>query len=162
MEKDAIEPSIGLSSKDREELSTILQKILASSYALYLKTQNFHWNVTGPAFQSYHLMFQAQYEELAEAIDEIAERIRALGFFPEGSFESFLKTSLIQDVKTVLSPMKMIEILSHDHETLIRFLREKLPFAEKVEDGATADFINARLAIHEKTAWMLRSTLQEQ
>jgi len=161
MEKDIVEPNLNLKPKDREALCQILQGLLASSYALYLKTQNFHWNVTGPAFQSYHLMFQAQYEELAESIDEMAERIRALGFFPEGSFKSFTKTSLIKDAEEVLAPLEMIKCLLQDHETLIYYLREKLPFAEKVEDGATADFINSRLAVHEKTAWMLRSTLTE-
>lgn len=151
--------SIGLNTKDREELCVILQGLLASSYALYLKTQNFHWNVTGPSFQSYHLMFQAQYEELAEAIDEMAERIRALGYFPESSFESFAKISVVQDAKGVLPPLKMIEVLLHDHEALICYLRERLSFSEKVEDGATAEFINKRLAVYEKTAWILRSTL---
>lgn len=159
MKEDLLNPIISLKKEDREELCCILQKLLASSYTLYLKTQNFHWNVTGPDFHSYHLMFQSQYEELAEAIDEMAERIRALGYFPEGSFESFIKMSLIKGINKLLSSMKMIEVLLHDHETLIGYLREKLPFSEQVEDGATADFINSRLAVHEKTAWMLRSIL---
>lgn len=159
MEKDQLELKIGLEEKDRAVLCDILQTLLASSYALYLKTQNFHWNVTGPAFPSYHALFQKEYEELAEAIDEMAERIRALGAFPEGSFESFSKGSLISDVQGVLPPLKMIETLLHDQETLICFLREKLPISEKFADGATADFINKRLAVHEKEAWILRSIL---
>ncbi|CCB89279.1 Dps family protein [Simkania negevensis] len=161
MNRDIVELHIGLQSKERGDLCEILQRLLASSYALYLKTQNFHWNVTGPAFHSYHLLFQDQYEELAEAIDEIAERIRMLGEYPEGSFESFTKISLIKCAKEVLPPLQMMETLLHDHETVIRYLRDKLPYAEKVEDGATADFINKRLAVHEKTAWMLRSSLTQ-
>jgi len=161
MNQDIVELHIGLQSKEREDLCAILQGLLASSYALYLKTQNFHWNVTGPAFHSYHLMFQEQYEELAEAIDEVAERIRMLGEFPDGSFESFAKVSLVKCAKKVLPPLEMIEALLRDQETVICYLREKLPYAEKVEDGATADFINKRLAVHEKTAWMLRSTLTQ-
>lgn len=160
MEKDSLELNIHLKENDRKQIAEILQDLLASSYALYLKTQNFHWNVTGPSFPSYHVMFQNQYEELAETIDEIAERIRALGYFPEGSFESFSKRSLIEDEKKVISPTKMIQILLQDHECLIRFLRESLPTVEKFLDGATADFINKRLSAHEKIAWMLRSILE--
>ena len=159
MKKDLLDLKIDLKPEERAKLCPFLQGLLASSYSLYLKTQNFHWNVTGASFHSYHLMFQDQYEELAEAIDEIAERVRALGYFPEGSFESFAGKSLIQDAKGVSPPIKMVEILLEDHETIICYLRKGLPLAEKVGDGATADFINKRLAVHEKTAWMLRSTV---
>ena len=160
MKKDPLELKIDLGSKERAKLCSFLQELLASSYSLYLKTQNFHWNVTGSSFHSYHLMFQDQYEELAGAIDEIAERVRALGYFSEGSFASFAGKSLVQDAKEgVSTPMKMIEILLEDHERVIRYLRKGLPLAENVGDGATADFINKRLAVHEKTAWMLRSTV---
>lgn len=159
MKKEVKTLNIGLSEKERKSVVDILNVLLASSYALYIKTQNFHWNVTGPHFISYHGMFQSQYEELAETIDEIAERIRALGFFSEGSFSAFAKESLIKDEKGVPPPKKMIETLLQDHETIICFLRKKLPIAEKMEDGASADFINKRLASHEKTAWMLRSTI---
>jgi len=103
-------------------------------------------------------MFQNQYEDLAEAIDEIAERIRALGYFPEGSFEAFAKNTLIEGEKGRPKALEMIKQLLADHETLIQFLREHLPFVEKEEDGATADFINKRLSIHEKVLWILRST----
>ncbi|MCB1110620.1 MAG: DNA starvation/stationary phase protection protein [Chlamydiia bacterium] len=157
MQPDII--SVNLSLKQREKICTLLHTLLASTYALYLKTQNYHWNVTGPQFQTFHLMFQGQYEELAEAIDEIAERIRALGYFPTGSFESFSKISLIKGEKGRPKALEMIQCLLSDHETLVQYLREHLPFVEKEEDGATADFINKRLATHEKTAWMLRSTL---
>jgi len=159
MDKDKHALKIGLEEKDLETLAEILQQLLATSYALYLKTQQFHWNVTGPSFHPYHVLFQEQYEELAEAIDEVAERVRALGAFPEGSFEVFSKQSLVKSSSPVHPALKMMEILLDDHETLIRFLREKLPLAEEVGDGATADFINKRLAVHEKTAWMLRSIL---
>ncbi len=159
MQKDSLQVDLDLDEKDREKLCNALHVLLASSYFLYLKTQNFHWNVTGKAFHSYHLMFQEQYEELAEAIDEIAERIRALGYFPKGSFASFAKSTLVEDAEGVSPPMKMIERLLLDHEILVHHLRKELPLAEKVGDGATADFINKRLALHEKTAWMLRSTL---
>lgn len=161
MEKDPIELKISLKQSDRETLCDVLQCLLASSYALYLKTQNFHWNVTGPSFQSYHSMFQSQYEELAETIDEVAERIRALGHFPEGSFKGFADLSLLEDANGVITPIEMIKTLLEDHETVICFLRGKLPVAEEFGDGATADFINKRLAIHEKTTWMLRSTITE-
>jgi starvation-inducible DNA-binding protein len=161
MEKDLLELNLDLKPQDRETLCLVLQKLLASTYALYLKTQNFHWNVTGPAFYSYHQMFQLQYEELAEAIDEIAERIRSLGHFPNGGLSLFAEESLIKDVKGVLPPMTMIEALTQDHETLICYLRENLSFPEEIGDGATADFINKRLAVHEKTGWMLRSTITD-
>lgn len=157
MDTDSVAVNICL--EEREKISNILNKLLASSYALYLKTQNFHWNVTGPQFQTFHLLFQSQYEELAETVDEIAERARALGYFPEGSFTAFAKLSLIADELGRPKAMKMIEVLLGDHETIICFLRENLPFIEKLEDGATADFINKRLAVHEKTAWMFRSIL---
>jgi len=160
MKQDFLQVDLDLDVKEREQLCNILQVLLASSYCLYLKTQNFHWNVTGPNFHSYHLMFQDQYEELAQAIDEIAERIRALGYFPEGSLASFAKSSLVRDTEGVSPPMRMVEKLLSDHELIIRYLREGLPLAERATDGATADFINKRLAIHEKTAWMLRSILE--
>lgn len=157
MEKDKLNLNIAIEENQRKEVCSVLQKLLASSYALYLKTQNFHWNVTGVQFYSFHLLFQNQYEELAEAIDEIAERIRALGFFPAGSFSEFLKWTIIKDETKLRSAKEMIEQLVNDHETLICFLREYIPLVEKIKDGATADFINKRLAIHEKTSWMLRS-----
>jgi len=159
MKKDEYEVNIGLPEKDREKICTFLQKLLASSYALYVKTHNFHWNVTGPAFYGLHLFFEKQYEELAEAVDEIAERIRALGFFSEGSFSAFSRLSFIKDETDVLSHTKMIKQLLEDHEALIRFLKESCAEVEKLNDGVTADLINARLSVHEKTSWMLRSVL---
>ncbi len=157
MEKDSVKVNLGL--RDREKIGNVLHKLLASTYALYLKTQNYHWNVTGPQFQTFHLLFQSHYEELAEAIDEMAERMRALGYFPEGSFRAFSKLSFIEEVEGRVEAMQMISSLLNDHETLICYIRENLPFIEKLEDGATADFLNKRLAVHEKTSWMLRSTI---
>ncbi len=161
MENDILDLKIGLEKKDRQRLADILHVLLATNYMLYLKTQNFHWNVTGEGFVSFHLLFQNQYEELAKTIDEIAERIRALGFFPEGSFSCFSKLSLIKEAKALLGPMKMMETLLEDCQTLVCFLREKLPIAEELNDGATADFINKRLFVHEKNIWMLRSILTQ-
>ena len=161
MKHDILDVKTGLEQKDRKTLADILHVLLATSYLLYLKTQNFHWNVTGISFVSLHLLFQEHYEELAKTIDEMAERIRALGFFPQGSFFYFSKLSLIKEVTDLLGPIKMLEVLAEDHQTLICFLREKLPIAEKLKDGATADFINKRLFVHEKTLWMLRSLLTQ-
>ena len=143
----------------RKEICEILSKVLANTYSVFLKTQNFHWNVTGKEFYSLHIMFEKQYEELFEAIDEIAERVRSLGGHPEGSFEAFAKLADIQGEKQILSAPEMMKQLLRDHETHICHMRKHLPFVEEAEDGATADMLNKRLAIHEKTAWMLRSSL---
>lgn len=159
MEKEQIPPKLAL--EEREYVATFLQKLLASSYALYLKTQNYHWNVKGMHFISFHLLFQKQYEELQEVIDEMAERIRALGFLVEASFSAFSRLSLLDEVRKSHSAQEMVHFLLEDHETLIAFIRKQLPFIEKIEDGATADFLNKRLISHEKTAWMLRSTLSD-
>lgn len=150
---------VNLALKEREKISDILETLLASTYTLYLKTQSYHWNVTGPHFPSYHALFQSQYEELAEAIDEIAERVRTLGYFPIGSFAAFARVTLLQDEGGRPAAPEMVRNLLQDQETLIQFLRKNLPFVEEQNDGATADFINKRLSVHEKVAWMLRSTL---
>lgn len=151
--------SVNIDLPNREKVCEILHQLLASTYTLYLKTQNYHWNVLGPHFQSLHLLFQSQYEALAEAIDEIAERIRALGYFPSGSFEAFKKLTLLEEETGFPKATEMLGKLLADHERLIQFLRHHFPIVEKEEDSATADFINERLTNHEKTAWMLRSTL---
>ncbi|MEM7174628.1 MAG: Dps family protein [Chlamydiota bacterium] len=158
MEKDKLALDIGLNEGDRKKISDVLHQLLGSMYALYIKTQNYHWNVTGITFPSLHALFQNQYEELAEAIDEVAERIRALGFFPSGSFGSFLALSFISDETLVRPAIEMVEQLLSDHQALITFMRQHLSAIEKTGDGATADLINKRLAIHEKAAWILRST----
>lgn len=158
MQKEAQPINSGIS--DTKKVCEVLHTLLASSYMLYLKTQNFHWNVTGPHFAPLHALFQTQYEDLAEAIDEMAERIRSLGFFPEGSFSVFGKLSILKEVTgSPLEAMKMVETLLKDHEALILFMRQHLGEIEELSDGATADFINKRLATHEKFAWMLRSVI---
>ena len=161
MEEDILNVDIALSETNREKISAFLQTLLASTFALFVKTQQFHWNVTGVQFPSFHLLFQDQYEELFIAIDEIAERIRALGFFPKASLSVFSHLSIIDSEERLLSAIEMLYQLLQDHEHMAKFLRENLPFTESCEDGATADFINKRLAAHEKAAWMLRSTLPQ-
>ncbi|HPE84790.1 MAG TPA: Dps family protein [Chlamydiales bacterium] len=149
-----------LSEEQRKQISAILYELLASTYSFYLKTQNYHWNLRGKEFYSMHLLFQNQYEELAGAIDEMAERIRALGHHVEGGLGQFKKKSFIQDEEDAQKQLEpMIRQQIEDHEAIIRYLRKHLPEVERVKDGATADFINKRLAVHEKMAWMFRCSL---
>ncbi|MEX0962333.1 MAG: Dps family protein [Simkaniaceae bacterium] len=150
----------GIEENDRKMIADGIEKILANTYTIYLKTQHYHWNITGKEFYSLHLLFQKQYEELAETIDEMAERVRALGFYPIGSFSLFLKNSEIkEETETKLASDEILRRLLKDHETLIRIIRKHLPLVEKLHDGATADFLNKRLDSHEKSAWMIRSSL---
>lgn len=149
---------IGIKKEELQEICAILNKILATTYALYLKTQNYHWNVTGKQFYSLHNLFQKHYEEMAEAIDEIAERVRALGENPPGSFSAFAALSEVKEESEIPSSEEMLKQLVQDHEILITYMREQLPKVEKLKDGATADLMNKRLATHEKSAWMLRSS----
>lgn len=151
--------SVNIDLSNREIICEVLHKLLATTYTLYLKTQNYHWNVTGPHFQTLHLLFQSQYEELAIAVDEIAERIRSLGYFPSGSFEAFKELTLISEETRSPEATEMLQKLLADHESLIQFLRKNFPIIEEEGDSATADFINKRLASHEKNSWMLRATL---
>ncbi len=135
-----------------------LAKLLADTYTLYLKTQNFHWNVTGPLFHSLHKMFEEEYIELAAAVDEIAERIRALGAHAPGSFSDFLKlTSIQEETKTPIAS-DMVKRLLADHEIVIAHLQSLMPVAQKLNDEATLDLLITRTEIHQKTAWMLRSS----
>lgn len=136
-----------------------LSRYLANSYTLYLKTQNFHWNVTGPHFHSLHVMFEEQYTNLATAIDEIAERIRALGLRAPGSYSEYKKLAEIPEEPNDIAAMKMVEQLLADNQTISRMSRELIELAEKEKDIASADMVTARLEYHEKTAWMLRSFL---
>lgn len=152
--------NIGIPENDRKAIASELSKLLADSYTLYLKTHNFHWNVTGPMFQTLHLMFETQYTELALAVDVIAERIRALGVFAPGSYKDFVKLSSIPDADGVPSPQDMIRQLVDGQETVIRTARGIFPLAEKTHDEATADLLTQRIQLHEKTAWMLRSLLE--
>lgn len=152
---------IGIKESDRKKLSEGLSRLLADTYTLYLKTHNYHWNVTGPMFNTLHLMFETQYNELALAVDEIAERIRALGFPAPGSYAEFSSLSSIKEEKGVLSAEKMIRKLVEGQEAVVKTARAIFPVADKATDEATADLVTQRIQIHEKTAWMLRSMLEK-
>lgn len=151
---------IGISKKDREKIADGLSHLLADSYTLYLKTHNFHWNVTGPMFNTLHLMFETQYNELALAVDLIAERIRALGVYAPGSYKAFAKLSSIEESEAVPSAKDMIADLVKGQEAVVRTARKIFPLADKADDEATADLLTQRIQLHEKTAWMLRSMLE--
>ena len=138
-----------------------LSHLLADSYVLYLKTHNFHWNVTGPMFQTLHLMFMTQYTESWNAVDLIAERIRALGFLAPGSYKEFAGLTSIKDSSGKVSAEDMIRQLVEGQETVVRTAREVLPIAEKAGDQPTVDLLSTRMEVHEKNAWMLRSLLEK-
>ena len=150
---------IGIPEKERGVIAKGLSRLLADSYTLYLKTHNFHWNVTGPMFQTLHLMFETQYTELALAVDEIAERIRSLGVFAPGSYAEFARLTGIKESSGAVEDKEMIRQLIDGQETVIRTARTIFPDAEKGGDQATIDLLTRRLQLHEKTAWMLRSLL---
>lgn len=152
---------IGITEKDRKKIAEGLSKLLADTYTLYLKTHNFHWNVTGPMFNTLHLMFEAQYNELALAVDLVAERIRSLGFPAPGTYSEYAKLSSIPEPKGVPKAEKMIEELVAGQEAVVRTARAIFPVAEKASDEATADLLTQRIQLHEKTAWMLRSLLEK-
>ncbi|MEZ4445513.1 MAG: Dps family protein [Polyangiaceae bacterium] len=151
---------IGISETNRKLLADELSKLLADSYTLYLETHNFHWNVTGPMFQTLHLMFEQHYTELALAVDAVAERIRALGHYAPGSYAAFAKLSSVKVADGVPKATDMIKHLVAGHETVVRTARQVLVVAGEAGDDATADLATQRLQIHEKTAWMLRSLLE--
>lgn len=150
---------IGISEAARKKVADDLQDFLASTYALYLKTQNFHWNIVGPEFFSLHVLFEKHYEDMAEAVDEIAERIRALGFFVEASFSSFKKRSSVSEPHGKVSFQKMIMDLVKGHEIISRMGRPLITKSQALHEDITADMVIKRLAFHEKAAWMLRSHL---
>jgi len=153
---------IGISSSDRAAISAGLSHLLADTYTLYLTTHNFHWNVTGPMFNSLHEMFMTQYTELWNAVDPIAERIRALGHVAPGSYAEFGKLSSLPDAPGVPpKAMAMVRILMEGHEAVARTARSLLPVVEAASDEPTADILVQRLTVHEQTAWMLRSLLEE-
>lgn len=152
---------IGIEENARTEIASGLSRLLADTYTLYLKTHNFHWNVTGPMFQTLHLMFEQQYNELALAVDLIAERIRALGVAAPGTYSEFSKLSSIAETPGVPKATEMIRLLVEGQEAVARTARSVFPSAEKVNDEPTADLLTQRLQVHEKTAWMLRSLLEE-
>lgn len=152
--------NIGIEEANRKKIADRLAVMLADTYTLYVKTQNFHWNVTGPIFPALHLMFETQYKELADAVDLIAERIRALGFTTPASLASFSKLTAIKEAAAeLLKSEEMVKQLAADHETLIRNHRDLIEFSQKLNDESTADLVIERLREHEKTAWMLRSSL---
>lgn len=153
--------NIGISEQDREQIAAGLSKLLADTYSLYLKTHSFHWNVTGPMFQTLHLMFEAQYNELALAVDLVAERIRALGFPAPGTYSEYAKLSSIKETVGVPKAEEMIRLLVEGQEAVVRTARSIFPAAEKATDEATADLLTQRIQLHEKTAWMLRSLLDK-
>jgi len=152
---------IGISKKDRKAIAEGLSKLLADTYTLYLKTHNFHWNVEGPMFNTLHLMFETQYNELALAVDLIAERIRALGHPAPGSYAAYAKLSSIKEEIGVPKAEDMIRQLVEGQEAVARTARAVFPAAEKAGDEPTADLLTQRLQIHEKTAWMLRALLSK-
>jgi starvation-inducible DNA-binding protein len=151
---------IGIDEKDRKEISDGLSRLLADTYTLYLKTHNFHWNVTGPMFNTLHLMFEQQYNELALAVDLIAERIRALGFPAPATYSEFSKLSSISETPGIVpSAEDMIKLLVEGNESVVKTARAIFPTAERANDESTCDLLTQRMQIHEKTAWMLRSMI---
>jgi starvation-inducible DNA-binding protein len=159
MKKPAI--NTGIAEKERAAIAESLSRLLADSYTLYLKTHNFHWNVTGPMFQTLHLLFMQQYTELWNALDLIAERIRALGFPAPGSYKAFAKLASIKEEEGVPKATDMIRQLVEGQEAVVRTAREAFKVAEKSSDQPTLDLLTQRMDIHEKNAWMLRSLLEE-
>lgn len=151
---------IGIAEGDRKAIAEGLARLLADTYTLYLKTHNFHWNVTGPMFNALHLMFETQYTELATAVDQIAERIRALGVYAPGSYLQFGALTSIPEETGVPSAEEMIVQLVKGQEAVVRTARSIFPLAEKANDEPTADLLTQRMQIHEKTAWMLRSMMK--
>lgn len=156
-----MEVNIGISEEKRKEIAEGLSKVLADSYMLYLKTHNYHWNVTGEHFHSLHEQFEEQYLELADAVDEIAERIRSLGYRSPGSFQEFQKlTSIEEDTDHEIDAMEMVRRLALDNEQVLRTARQAVPSCDDAGDEATLDLLTQRLNVHSKTAWMLRSHLE--
>ena len=153
--------NIGISDDDREKIVRGLSALLADSYTLYLMTHNFHWNVTGPQFNSLHLMFMGQYTEQWNALDIVAERIRALGYPAPGTYKEFVKLASIKEVEGAPKSDDMIRHLVAAQEATARTARKLFPVVEAAGDQPTADLLTQRLEIHEKTAWMLRSLLEE-
>ncbi|OKH46734.1 DNA starvation/stationary phase protection protein [Calothrix sp. HK-06] len=153
--------NIGIDDTKRANIAEGLSRLLADTYSLYLKTHNFHWNVTGPMFQTLHLMFETQYTELALAVDLIAERIRALGFPAPGTYSDYARLSSIAETPGVPKAKEMIRLLVEGQEAVVRTARSIFPAVEEVNDEPTADLLTQRMQVHEKTAWMLRSLLEE-
>jgi starvation-inducible DNA-binding protein len=151
----------GISTEDRAKIVESLSTVLADAYMLYLKTHNFHWNVTGPMFSTLHVMFEEQYTEQWNALDDIAERIRSLGHFAPATYKRYAELSSISEEPDVLSAKEMIRQLVDGNETLIRTLRAGVKVADELDDYPTADMLTTRMEVHEKNAWMLRSFLEQ-
>ena len=156
----APEIEIGISPSDRKSIAEGLTHLLADTYTLYLKTQSFHWNVTGPMFRALHEMFEEQYTELATAVDGIAERIRALGHPSPGSFSQFAKLASVKEETGTPAAEMMVRQLVEGHEAVVRTARNAFTTAEEASDQVTIDLLAERMQVHEKQAWMLRSLLQ--
>jgi starvation-inducible DNA-binding protein len=150
----------GIDETSRKEIAEGLSRLLADTYSLYMKTHYFHWNVTGPMFNTLHLMFEAQYTELALAVDLVAERIRALGFPAPGSYSAYAQLTSIPETTEVPNANEMIKLLVEGQEAVVRTARSIFPAADAAHDEPTADLLTQRMQIHEKTAWMLRSLLE--
>lgn len=150
---------IGIEQKDREQIAHGLSRLLADTYTLYLKTHNYHWNVTGPMFSTLHTLFEQQYTELALAVDEIAERIRALGVKAPGSYKAFAELTSIEEETGDPAAEEMIRQLVSAQEAVVRTAREIFPTADDANDEPSADLLTQRMQVHEKNAWMLRSLL---
>ena len=150
---------LGIPADKLEKIRAGLARLLADTYTLYLKTHNYHWNVTGPHFRSLHLLFEEQYTELAAAVDEIAERIRALGAYAPGSYSEFARLATVKEADGIPSAEEMVAELAADQAIVVRTARETFPHADEAEDEATADLLTQRMQVHEKTAWMLRAML---
>jgi starvation-inducible DNA-binding protein len=148
---------IGIKESDRVKIAEGLKRLLADSYTLYLQTHNFHWNVEGPQFRDLHLMFEEQYTELATAVDEVAERIRALDVAAPGTYKEFARLSSIEEVEGVPDSGTMLKLLTHAHEQVVKTCRDVLKLAQAANDESTASLASDRMRIHEKTAWMLRA-----
>jgi starvation-inducible DNA-binding protein len=151
----------GIENPDRGELALSVGRALAETYILYLKTQGVHWNVVGPMFYGLHKLTESQYEDLAEAVDELAERIRALGHPAPATFAQFLELSVIKEAQGLMSAEQAINVLVTDHETISRTFREAVRVADKADDIVTADMLTDRIKVHEEAAWMLRSLLAQ-
>ena len=151
--------NIGIDASAREAIASGISRVLADSYTLYLMTHNFHWNVTGPHFRDLHLQFEEQYTELATAVDEIAERIRTLGFTAPGTYRQFAQLGSIEEVDTIPEAFEMVRILAEANEAVVRSCRQVLPVAQDADDESSAALLGDRMRLHEKNAWLLRSLL---
>ena len=152
--------NIGIGGAERKEITEGLSRLLGDTYLLYIRTHGYHWNVTGPQFNTLHVMFEQQYTELALAVDQIAERIRALGFPAPASYAEFTRLSSLSEDEDRPGANEMVRRLVQAQEAVVRTARSVFPIVERAGDEATADLLTQRLQIHEKTAWMLRSMLE--